>query len=236
MYNQGNKRHIIYTKLILLARINNIIMSRFLYLFIRHRVKIGGFMKIRKHIASALVVGLCLVSASNKSFAGSLNDKWSKDKIVQQQIDINVIQQQIDAFDALDQQISRNRSTVVQADKDSSGLTRAGTYPTRKGVILVTRDGKLDKLVGHAGIVYNSSTTVEAFPKSRAPKNTAGKIIDGVSTYSNKWHLRYNKVYGVTTSGTTLSQDASVADYAYSYRNKPYNWTFTNTETTSKFY
>lgn len=190
-------------------------------------------MKVIKCIISALAVSLCLFNSSNLSFANTLNNKFN---IIEKEIDVTDIQQQIDAFDDLDRQISMNRSAIVKADKDGSQLTKAGTYPTRKGVILVTRDGKLDKLVGHAGIVYNSSTTVEAFPKSRAPKNTSGKIVDGVSTYSNKWHLRYNKVYGVTTYGTSSSQDASVANYAYSYRNKPYNWVFTNTETTSKFY
>ena len=186
-------------------------------------------MKLRKYIASALVLRICKTSVTNTSFAsGKGKDKYNNNK--------SVIQQQLDAFDTLEKEIQKNRNIVVQPDKDSNGKARAGTYPTRKGVILVTRDGSFDKIVGHAGIVYNSTTTIEAFPKEKAPKNTAGEVVNGVTTYANKWNTRYKKVYAVTTSGTTIEQDSSAADYAYTHRNKPYNWVFTSIETTDKFY
>lgn len=110
---------------------------------------------------------------------------------------------------------------AVRRDKELNDKERAGTYPTRKGVILVTRDGTLDKLVGHAGIIYNSSTTVESFPRSASPIKA-----EGVTTYSNTWNRRYKKVYGVTTSGTSTTQGANAANVAYGYRGRAYNWNF----------
>ena len=59
---------------------------------------------------------------------------------------------------------------------------------------------------------------------------------DGVGIYSNDWDTRYEKVYGATVHGTTVKQDASAADDAYSYLGRPYNFNFFNTLTTDKFY
>lgn len=136
-----------------------------------------------------------------------------------------IVLEQLEAFDKIDQEIKSN-TMEIQADKgvkDGDVSVMAGTYPTRKGVILVTKDGKYGSLVGHAGIIYSSTSTVESFPSG------------GVGTYSNNW-TKYNTVYGVTTSGTTVAQDANVANRAYSHRGKAYNYDFTNINTTSKFY
>lgn len=133
----------------------------------------------------------------------------------------DVIQQQLDAFDEVDSKIKANRSAMVLPDKTRM---KAGTYPTRNGVILVTKDGKAGDLIGHAGIIWTSSTTVESFPDS------------GVKRYSNSWNTRYSTVYGVTTSGTSVEQDNNASNIANSHYGKPYNWNFLNTNTTDSFY
>ncbi|KPB05717.1 hypothetical protein [Bacillus sp. CHD6a] len=136
-----------------------------------------------------------------------------------------IISEQLEAFDKIDHEI-KSAAITIQADKGAKSgdvTVMGGTYPTRKGVILVTKDGKYGSLVGHAGIIYSSTSTVESFPSG------------GVGTYSNNW-TKYSTVYGITTRGTTTTQDASVANRAYSHKGKDYNWDFTNINTTSKFY
>lgn len=112
---------------------------------------------------------------------------------------------------------------------------RSEGYPNRKGTILVTKELKSRKsLTGHAGIIYNSTTTIECFPKEASPDG-----INGVYTYSNDWNIRYGKnTYAVNVRGTTQEQDDKSADYAYRRyeEGRPYNWVFTDIENGSKFY
>ncbi len=118
-------------------------------------------------------------------------------------------------------------SQPVMPDKSSGSLVAArafGSYPTRKGVILVTPD-KYKNLIptGHAAIVYTSSTVVES-------------LDTGVTTGANNWNSTKSACYGVTVSGTTTAQDAQAADWCYSQRGKPYNWNYIDRWTRSSFY
>ncbi|KZM56636.1 MULTISPECIES: YiiX/YebB-like N1pC/P60 family cysteine hydrolase [Aeribacillus] len=144
----------------------------------------------------------------------------------------DIVQQQLETFERVEKEIESDPE-LVQPDKNSSSYNfkannfqalAAPSYPKRKGVILVTKDGKFGSLVGHAGIIYSQTKTVESFPEK------------GVKTYDNDWNKKYKTVYAVTTKGTTVAQDAKAADRAYSHKGKPYNWEFTNINTTKKFY
>ena len=108
----------------------------------------------------------------------------------------------------------------------SKGITpmATGTYPTRKGVILVTPD-KLKGIIptGHAAIIYNSTTVVES-------------LSGGVTTGANNWNKVRSKTYGVTVSGTTTTQDSNAANWCYNQRGKSYNWNYLNVLTRSSFY
>lgn len=99
-----------------------------------------------------------------------------------------------------------------------------GTYPTRKGVILVTPD-KFKGLIptGHAGIIYASNTVVEA-------------LSNGVTTGVNNWRYTKTQAYGVSVRSTTTTQDSTAANWAYGKRGKPYNWNYLDTATRAKFY
>lgn len=117
----------------------------------------------------------------------------------------------------------------VVADKTpegskSIGLNSFGTYPTRKGVILVTPD-KYKGIIptGHAAIIYTSTRVVES-------------LSGGVTTGPNDWNKTRSQCYGVTTSGTTTTQDSNAADYCYRQIGKPYNWNYYNVTTRSSFY
>ena len=82
-------------------------------------------------------------------------------------------------------------------DLKEKGITTKGGYPTRKGTILVTKAFGVTSLTGHAGIVYNSNTSIESFPKIFSPKGQ-----DGIYSYPNDWNTIYSSGYGVNVRGT----------------------------------
>lgn len=114
----------------------------------------------------------------------------------------------------------------VVADKGATGRSSSGTYPTRKGVILVTPNNESlggKTFVGHSAIVYSSSYVVESLRK-------------GVTLGKNDWKQSKSVCYAVTVHGTSVKQDAAAADYCYSKLGLDYNWIFTNIDTRKKFY
>lgn len=122
------------------------------------------------------------------------------------------------------------RSQKVYADKSlgygiaSTNKTDSNSYPTRRGVILVTED-KYKGLIplGHSGIIWTSTTVVES-------------ISQGVVTGRNDWNVTRNTCYGVTTYNTTPDQDSQAASWCYNQIGKPYNFNYPNKWTRSKFY
>ncbi|GAA0697017.1 YiiX/YebB-like N1pC/P60 family cysteine hydrolase [Paraclostridium ghonii] len=176
-------------------------------------------MKVKKYASSMLVLGLCFVSSMNISFA-------NENKNIEPDNTKSIIDQQISAFNEIDKKIRENSSEIGQSGKNQSRSARSieGRYPTDPGAILVTSDGVVDKLIGHAGIVYNSTTTVES--------NTE----KGVATYPNTWNTSRKSVYGLLVKNSSPQKDQDAANYAYTQIGKPYNWNFFNTETTDSFY
>lgn len=120
----------------------------------------------------------------------------------------------------------------ITPDKNSDGsmpinevlLSSTGTYPSRKGVILVT-DYKVSGVVptGHAAIVYSSSKVVES-------------VADGVVLGNNNWNTQYDNCAAAVVIGTTTSQDASVGNWCYSQIGKPYNWNYFDINRRDAFY
>lgn len=115
-------------------------------------------------------------------------------------------------------------STSVTSAANISPQATSGSYPTRKGTILVTDGLRTDSLVGHAGIVLKSKKSVESFPSG------------GVQYKYDNWTTRYKKVWGITTYGTTAAEDADAAKWAEEKIGAPYNYNLFNIENTSKFY
>ncbi|WDV47548.1 YiiX/YebB-like N1pC/P60 family cysteine hydrolase [Clostridiaceae bacterium M8S5] len=122
-------------------------------------------------------------------------------------------------------------ATTVRADHKNlndfacSASTKSfGNYPTRKGVILVTKD-KYKGLIklGHAAIIWSTSTVVESHSS-------------GVSTGRNDWNVTRKTCYGVTPYDTNDSEDAQAANWCYQQIGKPYNFNFLNKRTRDKFY
>ena len=105
----------------------------------------------------------------------------------------------------------------------------SGSYPSRAGTILVTPDNqnKLARVfkLGHAAIVLNKSTVVEA-------------TLPRVTTSKNAWRGRsqIKKLYGLNVKKTTAAQDKKAAQWARRQVGKPYNLNYTNVATRKKFY
>lgn len=108
--------------------------------------------------------------------------------------------------------------------KLNSISTNSSYYPTRAGIILVTTDGSFGSLVGHAGIIWSSKTTIESFPST------------GVKKFKNDWDSRYKKVWAVTTKKLIANQENAVSNWCANQVGKPYNWEFTKPHLRNKFY
>ena len=104
-----------------------------------------------------------------------------------------------------------------------------GIYPGRAGTILVTPDNenKMARVfrLGHAAIVLNKSTVVEA-------------TLPRVTTSKNAWKSRsqVKKVYGLNVKTTSRAQDQKAALWCRSQVGKPYNINYTDVKTRKRFY
>ena len=100
-------------------------------------------------------------------------------------------------------------------------------YPRRAGVILVTPDAYKGIPTGHAAIMRNTNSVVEA-------------LSDGVKIGHNNWDNSSasgkNRVYAVDVNATSNYQEGVVAEYCAAYKGKPYNWNFFNMDTRDSFY
>lgn len=191
-------------------------------------------MKLKKLIASLLVLSMAFGLGNAKVLAAT---KANED------FDLNTFTASAEAFNA--ETIEKkweevNKKIALKADTKDKAATRGsmlqtsasgnvsaqstGTYPTRKGVILVTAD-KYKGIIplGHAAIIYSASYVVES-------------VAEGVVLGRNNWNTTRETCYGVTVSGTTASQDAQAADYCYRQLNKPYNYNYFNMGTRQSFY
>ena len=98
----------------------------------------------------------------------------------------------------------------------SAKATEKGRYPTSAGDILVTpnNENKLAKIfkLGHAGLVLNKTTSVEA-------------TLPRVTTSKNNWKNRsqVRRLYGVTVKKTSGAQRLKVANWCRRQVGKNYN-------------
>ena len=98
-----------------------------------------------------------------------------------------------------------------------------GTYPTRKGVILVTSNGKIGNVVGHAAIVYSKSFIIESTDK-------------GVVVSRNNWKTKKANIAAVTVRNTTTIQDSKVSDWCKNQKGKKYNYNYYSINSKGSYY
>lgn len=189
-------------------------------------------MKLKKFIVSLLVFVMLFGMGSFEAQAASqankiaelksitdANEVFKTDTIQKKwnEVRYNIVVKQ-------DAKAAPRAGSVSALAKQDVSTKSTGTYPTRKGVILVTGD-KYKGIIplGHAAIIYSASYVVES-------------VSEGVVLGKNNWNTTRDTCYGVTVSGTTANQDAQAADYCYSKINKPYNYNYYDMGTRSKFY
>ncbi len=117
-----------------------------------------------------------------------------------------------------------NQKEITIDTKAPTTRASYGSYPTRKGVILVTDDAYKGVIeTGHAAIIYTGTSVVES--------NTGG-----VEIGPNNWNKSKSQAYAVTVKATTNTQDSRVANWCWNQVNKPYNWNFYRMDYRDKFY
>lgn len=123
-------------------------------------------------------------------------------------------------------EIAKNYEVVADKNVTSPGVSIlvTGTYPTRKGVILVTNE-KYKGIIplGHAAIIFNYNTIVHS-------------VENGVVEGNNNWNKKTADVWVTTVKGTTTAQDALAADYCFQQKSKPYNYAFASIDRDDAFY
>lgn len=124
----------------------------------------------------------------------------------------------------IEEEVENKELEFDKGEEFSISPMASGTYPRRKGTILVTKD-KFKGIIptGHAAIVYSHGTVVES-------------LANGVITGRNDWYETRKTCYGLTVRGTTTSQDERAADWCYRQIGKPYNWNYLNSSIRGKFY
>ncbi|MDR1773742.1 MAG: hypothetical protein LBR30_02580, partial [Clostridioides sp.] len=193
-------------------------------------------------VTSTLLIGILLSTLCQSSFANETDEDISTEENEmtlgeRMDNDPNVSieekwQYQLDEFDKIDAKIRENG--IESTEKDPNITRRiTGTYPRRKGAILVTKDGKYGELIGHAGIVYDEDTTVESFGKG-APWKPAKD--DGVQLYKNNWDIKKKTVYGLGVRVTTKAIDEKAAQWCWNKIGTHYNWNVFDTERVDKLY
>ena len=116
------------------------------------------------------------------------------------------------------------KSALTAIGKVSSyKKTVIGNYPTRKGVILVTSNGKIGNVVGHAAIVYSKSFIIESTDK-------------GVVISRNNWKTKKNNIAAVTVRNTTVKQDSKVSDWCKRQKGKQYNYNYYSINSKGSYY
>lgn len=173
---------------------------------------------MKKTVFTSLVVSL-LITMSTNVFAAQKDEN------------IKINEQGFYSKQEIKAEWEKVKNKPVKADKTAvssqNGIISAaayGTYPTRTGVVLVTADAYKGLIpLGHSAIIRTSTTVVES-------------VASGVVIGPNNWSTTKDTCYGVTTYGTTASEDVEASNYCYYQLGKPYNYNYFNPYTRSRFY
>lgn len=180
---------------------------------------------IRKKIKKVLSIGLAsfMVIGMFSSAVSIHAEEVSADEVFNKN---DVLALKMKAKNEIVYQDYKLTSKVAPSNK--TNLKRAtaakGTYPTRKGVILVTADAYKGLIpTGHAAIIYSNKKVIEA-------------LSGGVTYGANDWNKAKTTCYAVTTYKTTREKDEQAADYCKGKIGKPYNYNYYDMGTRKKFY
>lgn len=120
--------------------------------------------------------------------------------------------------------VDRANSLPVVADPKAA-TTRGpiGSYPSRKGVILVTPDKYAGLAIGHAAIIFVDGKVTES-------------LQNGVQWGKNNWNTAKSQAYATSVRATSATQDSTASTWASNQRGKPYNWFYWDVSRRDAFY
>ena len=152
------------------------------------------------------------------------NDLYEQDRKA-----INEIYQKLPDMLEEGEELARNDAKSSLAQPRGASYGSLGSYGDIL-VSLIINSGSVG-FAGHAAIVSSDSTkTIESYAKKWSPIKK-----DGVQYYRNTWNKKSGALL-IRPKGATSLQFKSAASYAAKQVGKPYNWNFTDKNTTSKFY
>lgn len=171
----------------------------------------------KQRVVIMMMLVCALLVTSVPAFAAD-SCKWEKNQLT--------VKEQKQLFQDLERQpvyIDKGESNSKTSRHKVSAASRS-KYPTRKGVILVTKDTvyKIASMVGHAAIVYSKTKVIEG-------------TIDGVKKGNNNWKKK-KSCWAGTVRKTTAKQDAAAANWCSRQIGKPYNYRFFDVQRRDKFY
>lgn len=187
---------------------------------------------MRKVILNILFCGcfiIPLVGSNIPSFAAMESQVEETQAEVNEETDSDSIASEEEVFPEeevkqLEEEIEKIPLEIDKMDEEGDQIASIGSYPTRKGVILITKD-KFKGLIptGHAAIVWDKTKVIESLAK-------------GVTWGKNNWNLKKKTCYGVSVKSTTINNDRGAANWCRNQIGKPYNYNYLNVNTRSKFY
>lgn len=191
---------------------------------------------MKKH-KKLLTLGLtaALVSVTSVTAFASESEKPAYDE--------STIQMYADLYEQ-DQQaieeIQNNLPSLLEEGRIAAQMDVKANEPQSRGASLGSNGDILVSLVinsgsvgfaGHAAIVSSNSTrTIESFAKSFSPIDK-----DGVQYYNNTWGTNSGALL-VRPYNATSANYTTASSFAAKQVGKPYNWVFTDKNTTDKFY
>ena len=171
-------------------------------------------------LSLAMFISTGVIASANEfqgDFQEDFQENFQEDSIEKFGSEEKMIQYQLDGFEKIDEEIRKEQL-------NNGTKSNRSPYPRRPGVILVTTDGVIGTVIGHAGIVYNWYYTIESNP---------GK---GVQYNHNNWDKIKERVYGLDVKGTSDAVDENASLVAKRHIGKEYNWELTNFNKTGSFY
>lgn len=136
------------------------------------------------------------------------------------------------AFASESEKPAYDESTIQMDVKANEPQSRGASLGSNGDILvsLVINSGSVG-FAGHAAIVSSNSTrTIESFAKSFSPIDK-----DGVQYYNNTWGTNSGALL-VRPYNAMSANYTTASSFAAKQVGKPYNWVFTDKNTTDKFY
>lgn len=145
-----------------------------------------------------------------------------REKLYNYLTDPKELQEIEEGYEEIDQKAIEDNAEIVDVEYS---YRRPSPFYHKKGNILVTNHGETRfNIAGHAGIVFDSYNTIEAYDPVVIAKGNNFFLRKG---YGRIWEAEVRQADG---------SNRAVADWALKQKGKPYNWKIWDINTRARFY